>query len=31
LEGGIEVKGLHIIADLYNCQKGELLVSAAKL
>jgi len=31
LEGGIEVKGLHIIADLYNCQKGELLVSAQKL
>jgi S-adenosylmethionine decarboxylase proenzyme len=31
LEGGIEVKGLHIIADLYNCQKGELLVSARKL
>jgi S-adenosylmethionine decarboxylase proenzyme len=31
LEGGIEVKGLHIIADLYNCQKGELLVSAPKL
>jgi S-adenosylmethionine decarboxylase proenzyme len=31
LEGGIEVKGLHIIADLYNCQKGELLVSSEKL
>ena len=31
LEGGIEVKGLHIIADLYNCQKGELLVSSPKL
>jgi S-adenosylmethionine decarboxylase proenzyme len=31
LEGGIEVKGLHIIADLYNCQKGELLVSSHKL
>ena len=31
LEGGIEVKGLHIIADLYNCQKGELLVSSRKL
>ncbi len=31
LEGGIEVKGLHIIADLYNCQKGELLVSSGKL
>ena len=31
LEGGIEVKGLHIIADLYNCQKGELLVSSQKL
>jgi S-adenosylmethionine decarboxylase proenzyme len=31
LEGGIEVKGLHIIADLYNCQKGELLASSAKL
>ena len=31
LEGGIEVKGLHIIADLYNCQKGELLVSSDKL
>jgi S-adenosylmethionine decarboxylase proenzyme len=28
---GIEVKGLHIIADLYNCQKGELLVSSNKL
>jgi S-adenosylmethionine decarboxylase proenzyme len=25
------VKGLHIIADLYNCQKGELLVSSHKL
>ena len=25
------MKGLHIIADLYNCQKGELLVSSAKL
>jgi S-adenosylmethionine decarboxylase proenzyme len=31
LEGGIEVKGLHIIADLYNCQKGDLLVSSEKL
>jgi S-adenosylmethionine decarboxylase proenzyme len=31
LEGGIEVKGLHIIADLYNCRKGELLVSSQKL
>jgi S-adenosylmethionine decarboxylase proenzyme len=31
LEGGIEVKGLHIIADLYNCTKGDLLVSSAKL
>ncbi len=31
MEGGIEVKGLHIIADLYNCQKGELLVSSHKL
>jgi S-adenosylmethionine decarboxylase proenzyme len=31
LEGGIEVKGLHIIADLYNCQNGELLVSSGKL
>jgi len=31
LEGGIEVKGLHIIADLYNCQKGELLASAEQL
>ena len=31
LEGGIEVKGLHIIADLYNCQKGELLVSSENL
>jgi S-adenosylmethionine decarboxylase proenzyme len=30
-EGGIEVKGLHIIADLYNCQKGGLLVSSNKL
>lgn len=28
MEGGIEVKGLHIIADLYNCQKGELLASS---
>ena len=25
------MKGLHIIADLYNCQKGELLVSSHKL
>jgi len=25
------VNGLHIIADLYNCQKGELLVSSHKL
>ena len=25
------MKGLHIIADLYNCQKSELLVSSAKL
>ena len=25
------MKGLHIIADLYNCQKGDLLVSADKL
>ena len=25
------MKGLHIIADLYNCQKGELLVSSRKL
>ena len=25
------MKGLHIIADLYNCQKGELLVSSKKL
>ena len=31
LEGGIEVKGLHIIADLYNCPKGELLTSSEKL
>ena len=31
MEGGIEVKGLHIIADLYNCQKGDLLVSSGKL
>ena len=31
LEGGIEVKGLHIIADLYNCRKGDLLVSSEKL
>ena len=31
LEGGIEVKGLHIIADLYNCQKGTLLVSSREL
>jgi len=31
LEGGIEVKGLHIIADLYNCQKGDLLVSSERL
>lgn len=25
------MKGLHIIADLYNCQKSDLLVSSAKL
>jgi S-adenosylmethionine decarboxylase proenzyme len=25
------MKGLHIIADLYNCRKGELLVSSGKL
>ncbi len=25
------MKGLHIIADLYNCQKRELLVSSGKL
>ena len=25
------MKGLHIIADLYNCQKGELLVSSTQL
>ncbi len=25
------MKGLHIIADLYNCQKGELLASSEKL
>jgi S-adenosylmethionine decarboxylase proenzyme len=25
------VKGLHIIADLYSCQKGELLVSSTQL
>jgi S-adenosylmethionine decarboxylase proenzyme len=25
------VKGLHIVADLYNCQKGELLYSSSKL
>jgi len=25
------MKGLHIIADLYNCQKGEFLVSSDKL
>jgi S-adenosylmethionine decarboxylase proenzyme len=25
------MKGLHIIADLYNCRKGDLLVSSAKL
>ena len=25
------MKGLHIIADLYNCQKGELLVSSGLL
>ncbi len=25
------MKGLHIIADLYNCQKGELLTSSGKL
>ena len=31
MEGGIEVKGLHIIADLYNCQKGDLLVSSENL
>jgi len=31
LEGGIEVKGLHIIADLYDCRKQDLLVSSKKL
>ncbi len=31
MEGGIEVKGLHIIADLYGCRNGELLVSSTKL
>src|SRR4029079_658746 len=30
-KGGIEVKGLHINADLYNCPKGELLTSSEKL
>ena len=25
------MKGLHIIADLYNCQKGDFLVSSGKL
>ena len=25
------MKGLHIIADLYHCQKGEFLTSSAKL
>jgi S-adenosylmethionine decarboxylase len=25
------MKGLHIIADLYNCQKGDYLVSSGKL
>jgi S-adenosylmethionine decarboxylase len=25
------MKGLHIIADLYNCQKGDLLTSSLKL
>ena len=25
------MKGLHIIADLYNCPKGELLSSSEKL
>ena len=25
------MKGLHIIADLYNCRKGELLVSSTQL
>ena len=25
------MKGLHIIADLYNCQRGELLVSSTQL
>lgn len=25
------MKGLHIIADLYNCRKGELLVSSSRL
>lgn len=25
------MKGLHIIADLYNCQKGELLVSSGRI
>jgi S-adenosylmethionine decarboxylase proenzyme len=31
LEGGIEVKGLHIIADLYDCRKQDLLASSKKL
>ncbi|MGZ5101701.1 MAG: adenosylmethionine decarboxylase [Usitatibacter sp.] len=31
MEGGITMKGLHIIADLYNCQKGDYLVSSGKL
>jgi S-adenosylmethionine decarboxylase proenzyme len=31
LERGIEVKGLHIIADLYHCQQGELLNSSDQL
>jgi len=25
------MKGLHIVADLYNCQKGDFLVSSGKL
>jgi S-adenosylmethionine decarboxylase proenzyme len=29
--GGISVKGLHIIADLYNCPKGGYLTSAPLL
>ena len=29
--GGIGVKGLHIIADLYQCKNGDLLTSSTRL